>query len=137
MSRLARVSIPQALAYRGGQPMIAWLLHRIAGIGIVLFVGMHVFAGFILYAIPGGTANTIANALTSFYESRPVQVFVLFAVPLSWPQRAADRGARHVAQPAPLPSRSDVGAVGRVPADISDPGVSDCNWREGGLIRDT
>ena len=79
MSRLARVSIPQALGYRGGQPMIAWLLHRIAGIGIVLFVGMHVFAGFFLYAIHGGTANTIANALTSFYESRPVQVFVLFA----------------------------------------------------------
>jgi succinate dehydrogenase cytochrome b subunit len=80
MSKLARVSILQALAYRGGQPMIAWLLHRIAGIGIVLFVGMHVFAGFFLYAVPSGTANTIANALTSFYESRPVQVFVLFAV---------------------------------------------------------
>ena len=54
----ARVTIPQALAYRGGQPMTAWLLHRITGIGIVLFVSMHVFAGFILYAIPGGTANS-------------------------------------------------------------------------------
>ncbi|MCU0503422.1 MAG: hypothetical protein MUC51_17000 [Anaerolineae bacterium] len=80
MSKLARVSIPQAIAYRGGQPMTAWLLHRLAGIGIVLFVGMHVFAGFILYAIPGGTANTVANALTEFYEARPMQIFVLFAV---------------------------------------------------------
>ncbi len=80
MSRRARVTLIQALAYRGGQPMLAWLLHRIAGIGIVLFVGMHVFAGFTLYAITGGTANEIANALTSFYESKPVQVFVLFCV---------------------------------------------------------
>jgi succinate dehydrogenase / fumarate reductase cytochrome b subunit len=80
MSKLARVSIPQALAYRGGQPMLAWLLHRLAGIGIVLFVGMHVSAGFFVYALSDSTAKTIADALTSFYESRPVQVFVLFAV---------------------------------------------------------
>ena len=40
------------LGYRGGQPMIAWLLHRISGIGIVLFVSMHVFAAFFLYAVP-------------------------------------------------------------------------------------
>ncbi len=80
MSKAGRVTLFQFLAYRGGQPMLAWLLHRIAGIGIVLFVGMHVFAGFFLYGIEGGTANTVANALTEFYESRPVQVFVLFAV---------------------------------------------------------
>jgi succinate dehydrogenase / fumarate reductase cytochrome b subunit len=80
MSKLARVSISQALAYRGGQPMIAWLLHRIAGLGIILFVGMHVFAAFFLYAIPGGTANALANALTDIYVSRPVQVLVLFSV---------------------------------------------------------
>jgi succinate dehydrogenase / fumarate reductase cytochrome b subunit len=60
--------------------MLAWALHRIAGIGIVLFVGMHVFAGFTLYAVTGGTANVIANALTSFYESKPAQIFVLFSV---------------------------------------------------------
>ena len=80
MSKLARVTIPQALAYRGGQPMLAWLLHRISGIGIVLFVGMHVFAAFFAYAVTGGTTNAVANALTNFYESRPVQILVLFAV---------------------------------------------------------
>ncbi len=82
MSRLARVTLFQALTYRGGQPMLAWALHRIAGIGIVLFVGMHVFAGFTLYAVTGqtATANVIANALTSFYESKPAQIFVLFSV---------------------------------------------------------
>ena len=99
--------------------MTAWLLHRIAGIGIVLFVSMHVFAAFFLYAIPGGTANTIANALTDFYESLPVQIFVLFCVLYHglnglrivvldmWP-------SLHRYQ-----SRGDVGAVGGVPAACS------------------
>jgi len=80
MSNRARVTLSQFFAYRGGQPMLAWLLHRIAGIGIVLFVGMHVLAGFFLYAIEGGAASTAANTLTDLYESRPMQVFVLFAL---------------------------------------------------------
>ena len=80
MSKLARVTLPQALGYRGGQPMTAWLLHRISAIGIVLFVSMHVFAAFFLYATTGGSTNAIANGLTNFYESLPVQIFVLFCV---------------------------------------------------------
>jgi succinate dehydrogenase / fumarate reductase cytochrome b subunit len=80
MSKQARVTLSQFVAYRGGQPMLAWLLHRIAGIGIVLFVGLHVFAGFFLYAIEGGATSTAANALTDFYASRPMQVFLLFAL---------------------------------------------------------
>lgn len=80
MSRSGRVTLAEFLAYRGGQPMLAWFLHRIAGIGIVLFVGMHVFAGFFLYGVTGGFANEVANALTEFYEARPTQIFVLFAL---------------------------------------------------------
>ena len=79
MSRIARVTLPQALAYRGGQPMTAWLLHRITGIGIVFFVSMHVIAAFFLYGVKGPTAD-ISNALTAFFESMPMQVFMLFAV---------------------------------------------------------
>lgn len=80
MSNQARVTLSQFFAYRGGQPMLAWLLHRISGIGIVLFVGMHVLAAFFLYAIPEGTANTVANALTELYEGRLTQIFILFAI---------------------------------------------------------
>jgi succinate dehydrogenase / fumarate reductase, cytochrome b subunit len=79
MSRLARVTLPEALRYRGGQPMIAWLLHRIAGIGIVLFVAMHVLAGFFSYSVQG-TSGGVALSVNAFYESLPVQVFILFAV---------------------------------------------------------
>ncbi len=79
MSKLARVTLPQALAYRGGQPMLAWLLHRISGIGIVFFVSMHIVAAFLLYSVQGTTGD-VANALTDVYESTPMQVFMLFAV---------------------------------------------------------
>lgn len=79
MSKLARVTLPSALRYRGGWPYVSWLLHRISGIGIVFFVGMHVVAAFFLYAVQG-VSGDIANALTSFYESTPMQVFILFAV---------------------------------------------------------
>ena len=80
MSRLSRVTLGQALGYRGGQPMMVWLLHRITGIGIVLFVGMHVLAAFMLYSTEGGTTNVVASALTSFYETLWVQLIVLFCV---------------------------------------------------------
>jgi succinate dehydrogenase / fumarate reductase cytochrome b subunit len=73
------VTLPSALRYRGGWPYVSWLLHRISGIGIVFFVGMHVVAAFFLYAVQG-VAGEIANALTGFYESTPMQVFILFAV---------------------------------------------------------
>ena len=80
MSKLSRVSLGQALRYRGGQPMVIWLLHRITAIGIVLFVGMHVLAAFMLYATEGGTTYIVADALTSFYETLWVQIPVLFCV---------------------------------------------------------
>lgn len=80
MSKLARVTLPQALAYRGGQPMYVWLLHRISALGIIIFVGMHLIMAFLLYATTGGVTNAVANALTNFYEAAPVQVFVLFCV---------------------------------------------------------
>jgi succinate dehydrogenase / fumarate reductase cytochrome b subunit len=60
--------------------MLAWLLHRISGIGIVVFVSMHVFAAFLLYAVPGGTTNAVAAALTDFYEALLMQIFMLFAI---------------------------------------------------------
>jgi succinate dehydrogenase / fumarate reductase cytochrome b subunit len=78
MSKLARVTIPQFLAYRGGQPMVMWLLHRLTGIGLALFVSMHVLAAFLLNAVEGTTGD-VANALTGFYEATPMQIFMLFS----------------------------------------------------------
>jgi succinate dehydrogenase / fumarate reductase cytochrome b subunit len=61
--------------------MIAWLLHRISGIGIVVFVSMHVWAAFFLYSVdPNSPTGVVSQAVTTLYESLPMQVFVLFAV---------------------------------------------------------
>lgn len=80
MSKLARVTLPQALRYRGGQPMLAWLLHRITALGIIFFVGMHLTMAFLVYSTIGGVTNNVANALTTFYALAPVQIVVLFCV---------------------------------------------------------
>jgi succinate dehydrogenase / fumarate reductase, cytochrome b subunit len=80
MSKLARVTLPQALAYRGGQPMFAWLLHRISALGIVIFVGMHLTMAFLVYATTESVTNDVANWLTTVYALAPVQIFVLFCV---------------------------------------------------------
>jgi succinate dehydrogenase / fumarate reductase, cytochrome b subunit len=80
MSKLSRVTLGQALRYRGGLPMFVWLLHRIAGIGIILFVGTHVLAAFMLYSTQGGVTYAVADALTSAYETLWVQLIVLFLV---------------------------------------------------------
>jgi succinate dehydrogenase cytochrome b subunit len=80
MSKLSRVTLGQALGYRGGQPMIVWVFHRITGLGIILFVGMHVLAAFLKYSTEGGVTNSVAVTLTSFYETLGVQLLVLFCV---------------------------------------------------------
>lgn len=36
----------KGLRYRGGLPMLSWRLHRWTGIGIVVFVGLHVIASY-------------------------------------------------------------------------------------------
>jgi succinate dehydrogenase / fumarate reductase cytochrome b subunit len=80
MSSLSRVTLGQALGYRGGQPMIAWILHRITGLGIILFVGVHVLAAFMKYSTEGGVVNSVAVTITSSYETLWVQLIVLFCV---------------------------------------------------------
>jgi succinate dehydrogenase / fumarate reductase cytochrome b subunit len=70
------VSIIQSLRYRGRQGMVSWTLHRLTGLGIVLFVGMHVVAAFFLQQL----GDPVATALTAFYESWPTQLFVYFCV---------------------------------------------------------
>ena len=80
MSNLSRVSVGQALRYKGGQPMTMWLLHRITGLGIILFVGMHVLAAFMLYSTEGGVTYSVADTITGAYETLLVQVIVLFMV---------------------------------------------------------
>lgn len=76
MSASRGVSVLQTLRYRGRQGMLSWTLHRLTGLGIVLFVGMHVVAAFFLQQF----GDPVATAVTAAYESWPTQLFVYFCV---------------------------------------------------------
>jgi succinate dehydrogenase / fumarate reductase cytochrome b subunit len=71
-----RVGWVEGLRYRGQTNMLTWVLHRITGLGILLFVSLHIVAAFFLNAL----GDDISSAVTRWYESQPVQVFVYFCV---------------------------------------------------------
>ncbi len=70
MTRDRNVSIFEGLRYQGGGPQTAWLLHRISGLGIVLFVTTHILASFL-----GGDLGKLFNAV---YISWWFQIFIIF-----------------------------------------------------------
>lgn len=71
-----KVPVRQALRYKGGANMLSWLLHRISGLGILAFVGMHVLAAFFLQQL----GDDLAITLTTFYESWQFQIFIYFCI---------------------------------------------------------
>ena len=76
MSLRRKVSLFQGLRYRGKGPMWAWMLHRITGLSIILFVGLHVFASFFMQQF----GSDIATSINIVYESWVFQIFVIFIV---------------------------------------------------------
>jgi succinate dehydrogenase / fumarate reductase, cytochrome b subunit len=66
------VSLKDALHYQGKGPMLTYILHRIGGLGMVTFVGLHVLASFM-----GGRVGTTINLI---YENWAFQIVVFFCV---------------------------------------------------------
>jgi succinate dehydrogenase / fumarate reductase cytochrome b subunit len=64
------------LRYRGGGPMLAWILHRLSGLAMILFIGTHVVASFFMQQVGGD----LATAINIVYESVYFQVFIYFVV---------------------------------------------------------
>ena len=71
-----RVNFFAGLRYRGKQGMITWMLNRITGLGILVFVGIHVVAAFFLQQF----SDDVSIAVTTVYESWPFQLVVYFCV---------------------------------------------------------
>jgi succinate dehydrogenase / fumarate reductase cytochrome b subunit len=71
-----KVGFFQGLRYQGGGPMLAWMLHRITGVGILLFVGLHVVASFFMQQ----TGSDLATWINTIYEHWVFQIFVAFFV---------------------------------------------------------
>jgi len=70
MGLTRNVSLATALRYRGQGPMLTFILHRIGGIGMAVFITMHILASFL-----GGS---IGGFLNSVYEHWLFQIFIFF-----------------------------------------------------------
>jgi len=64
------VSLTQGLKYPGGGPMLTFILHRIGGVGMAVFVTVHLLASFL-----GGDIGQFLNAI---YEHWLFQIFIFF-----------------------------------------------------------
>lgn len=66
------VSLPSALSYKGNGPMLTFILHRIGGVGMAVFLTVHILASFV-----GGQLGVSLNAI---YENWLFQIIVFFCV---------------------------------------------------------
>jgi succinate dehydrogenase / fumarate reductase cytochrome b subunit len=66
----------QGLRYQGGGPMLAWVLHRIGGLAMLIFVGMHVASSFMMQQF----GSNLGTSINIVYESWPFQAVLYFFV---------------------------------------------------------
>ncbi len=69
------VSLMTALRYKGQGPFLTYILHRIGGVGIALFVSIHVLASF-----AEGRGWRAGDVINDIYTNPIFQIFVLFCV---------------------------------------------------------
>ena len=69
------VGLMEALRYQGKGPMLTYILHRIGGLSIVIFVGIHILAGYLANHVWGTNLGIFIN---SIYENWLFQVFIFF-----------------------------------------------------------
>ena len=70
MSLKRNVPLGTGLCYRGEGNQLAFVLHRIGGLGMAIFVTMHLLASFL-----GGD---IGSFLNNIYENWAFQIFIFF-----------------------------------------------------------
>ena len=68
------------LKYKGGGPMLAWLFHRIGGLAMVIFVGMHILASFSNQQLGSDLGVQINLIYTSWPFQAVLYFFVIFHV---------------------------------------------------------
>ena len=71
--RLTRnVGLATALRYKGQGPMLTYILHRIGGLGMAIFITVHILSSFL-----AGKTGVYVNSL---YESWIFQIVIFFCV---------------------------------------------------------
>lgn len=66
------VSLATGLRYKGQGPMLTFVLHRIGGLGMAIFITTHILASFL-----GGEGGVFVNKI---YENWIFQIFIFFCV---------------------------------------------------------
>lgn len=69
-----KVGLIAGAKYKGGGPMLAWALHRISGLGIIIFVALHVIASFLTQQM----GSDLGISINIIYESIYFQLFIVF-----------------------------------------------------------
>jgi succinate dehydrogenase / fumarate reductase cytochrome b subunit len=69
-----KVGLIAGAKYKGGGPMLAWALHRISGLGIIIFVVLHVIASFLTQEM----GSDLGISINIIYESIYFQLFIIF-----------------------------------------------------------
>jgi succinate dehydrogenase / fumarate reductase cytochrome b subunit len=69
-----KVGLIAGAKYKGGGPMLSWALHRITGLGIVIFVALHVIASFLTQQM----GSDFGISINIIYESIYFQLFIVF-----------------------------------------------------------
>jgi succinate dehydrogenase cytochrome b subunit len=77
MGLTRNVSLWEGLRYQGKGPFLTFILHRVGGLAIVIFVGLHILASFLANHAWGTTAGIFINTI---YENWLFQVFIFFFV---------------------------------------------------------
>jgi succinate dehydrogenase / fumarate reductase, cytochrome b subunit len=67
-----KVSLVDGLKYQGEGPMLTFILHRIGGLGMAVFVTVHILASFL-----GGSGGRLVNDI---YEHWLFQIVIFFCV---------------------------------------------------------
>ncbi|UCG76189.1 MAG: succinate dehydrogenase, cytochrome b556 subunit [Gemmatimonadota bacterium] len=78
MSRPTNLSLGRWFSYRGGTGYLLWALHRATGVGVLLFLALHIVDIFLL-----GFGPELFNELLFLYKApwaRVGEVFLLFGV---------------------------------------------------------
>ncbi len=76
MSATSRSVGLQGLRYRGGTTMWSWALHRVSGVGMIVFVAMHVVSAFLLQNL----GSDVGKLYNTVFESWIFQSFIYFCV---------------------------------------------------------
>jgi succinate dehydrogenase / fumarate reductase cytochrome b subunit len=71
-----KVGFFTGLKYKGGGPMWAWVLHRLSGLAMVIFVGMHIMVGFLSQQFGSGAWGVLYD----IYTNQIFQLVLFFLV---------------------------------------------------------